>query len=110
MSETQITIEIAEIILGVLNNPAFKGFKDFLVKEYHISRRMLTPRHLMRCNSITFFRLMAGMYNYLPEKVFDKMLEDIKNKTKSFAELEDGSLEALIKAHAGSPIKKKKKN
>lgn len=109
MSEIEITTELAEIILGVVNNPTHPGLKDLIVKEYHISRRLLTPRHLMRCNSITFFRLMTGMYNYLPEKVFDKMLEDIKNKTKSFAELEDGSLEALIKAHAGSPINRKKK-
>jgi len=107
MSETQITIELAKIILGVINNPAHKGLKDLLVKDYHISRRMLTPKKLMRCSSTTFFRLMSALYENLPEKEFDKMLDDIKKKTKSFVDLDDGSLEALIKAHEGSPINKK---
>lgn len=108
MSETQITTELAEIILSVVNNPAHHGLKDLLVKEYHISRRMLTPRNLLRCSSTTFFRLMSALYQILPEKEFDKMLDDVKKKTKSFVDLDDGSLEALIKAHAGSPIRKKK--
>ena len=109
MSENEILKELAEIILNVINDPAHHGLKERLVKEYHISRRTLTPRNLLRCSSITFFRLMTGLYDCLSEKEFDKMLEAIKEKTKSFVDLEDGSLEVLIRAHAGSPIKKKKK-
>ena len=109
MSESQITMELAEIILSVVNNPAHRGLKDRIVKQYHISRRMLTPRNLLRSSSTTFFRLMSALYENLPEKEFDKMLDDVKNKTKSFVDLDDGSLETLIKAHEGSPIKKQKK-
>jgi hypothetical protein len=36
------------------------------------------------------------------------MLDDIRDATVDFAELEDGSPEALIKSHAGSPINRKR--
>ena len=110
MSETQIQEKIAEIILSVVNKPNYPDLKDILVNEFHISRRMLTPKKLFRSGNATFFRMMLGICSRVTEEDFNKMLNDIRDKTVDFAELEDGSLEALIKAHAGSPIKKKKKN
>ena len=56
MSESLITTEIAEIILGVVSNPRYPGLKALICKEYHISRGMLTPQKLLRMNGITFFR------------------------------------------------------
>ena len=48
MSEIEITEKIAEIILSVVNNPKYPDLKDLLVNEYHISRRMLTPKKLFK--------------------------------------------------------------
>ena len=61
MSETQITSEIAEIILDVVNNPEHPHLKDLIVSEHHISRRMLTPDKLLHLGGITFFRLMMAI-------------------------------------------------
>lgn len=108
MSEIEITEKIAEIILSVVNNPKYPDLKDLLVNEYHISRRMLTPKKLFKSGNATFFRLMVGIYSRVTEKDFQKMLDDIRDATVDFAELEDGSPEALIKAHAGSPIGRKR--
>lgn len=107
MSETQITSEIAEIILGVVNNPAHSGLKDLIVKEHHISRRMLTPDKLLHLGGITFFRLMIAIAQNVAEAEYKLMLDRMREATLNFAELEDGSPEAVCRAHAGSPIKKK---
>lgn len=109
MSETQIEEKIAEIILDLVNKPNYPDLKDILVNEFHISRRMLTPKKLFRSGNATFLRMMLCFCRYVSEKELDKMLDDIRDETKSFADREDGSLEALIKAHAGSPINRKKK-
>ena len=108
MSETQITEKIAEIILSVVNNPKYPDLKDILVNEYHISRRMLTPKKLFKSGNATFFRLMVGIIQNVSKDEYTKMLNDIRDATVDFAELEDGSPEALIKAHAGSPINRKR--
>lgn len=107
MSEHQITKEIAEVILGVVNNPKYPDLKDIIVNEYHVSRRMLTPSKLLRIGSVTFFRLMVAIQQNVTEKEFEKMLDGIKQKTVTFAELKDGSPEAIMLAHAGSPIHRK---
>ena len=104
MSEIEITKKIAEIVLSVVNDPKYPNLKDILVNEYHISRRMLTPDKLLHASGATFFRLMMGICQNVTEKEFQKMLDNIKGVTVAFSELEDGSPEALIKAHAGSTI------
>ena len=108
MSETQIEEKIAEIILDLVNKPNYPDLKDILVNEFHISRRMLTPKKLFKSGNATFFRMMLGICSRVTEVDFQKMLDDIRDATVDFAELEDGSPEALIKAHAGSPINRKR--
>lgn len=108
MSEIEITEKIAEIILSVVNNPKYPDLKDILVNEYHISRRMLTPKKLFKSGNATFFRLMVGIIQNVSKDEYTKMLNDIRDATVDFSELEDGSPEALIKAHAGSPINRKR--
>ena len=104
MSENQITKEIAEVILALVNKPKYPDLKDILVKEYHISRRMLNPEKLLSMGGVSFFRLMMALYQNVTEREFKMMLDAIRDKTVMFAELEDGSPEAVILAHAGSPI------
>jgi hypothetical protein len=62
------------------------------------------PHKLLHESSATFFRLMRGICQNVTEKKFQKILDDITRATVVFSELEDGSPEALIKAHAGSSI------
>ena len=109
MSETRITTEIAEIILGAVSNPRYPGLKDLICREYHISRGMLTTQKLLRMNSITFFRLMYAIAQNVAPKDYNDMLEKLKEKTLSVAEMEDDTYEEIKKAHAGSPIGKKRK-
>ena len=109
MSEAKIFEEIAEIVLGVVNNPKYPDLKDIIVNEYHISRRLLTPKYYIRADCSTKFRLDIAICQNVSDKEYNEMHDEIREKKKSFADREDGSLEALIKAHAGSPINRKKK-
>lgn len=107
MQESQITTQIAEIILDVVNSPAHPYLKEVIVTESHISRRMLTPKKLLHLSGITFFRLMMAIAQHVVESEYNRMLDRMREATRNFAELEDGSPEAVCRAHAGSPIKKK---
>jgi hypothetical protein len=49
-----------------------------------------------------------AIYQNIPDADYLQMLKDINEETMTFADLEDGSPEALIKAHAGSPIGRKR--
>ena len=109
MIENQITTEIAEIILDVVNNPAYPGRKDLISEDYHISRGMLTPKKLLRISSLTFFRLMLAIADTVSEKEYNHMLDRLKMKTLTIARLDDGTNEAIKAAHAGSPIGKNHK-
>ena len=109
MSETKITTEIAEIILGVVSNPRYPGLKSLICREYHISRGMLTPQKLLQTNGVTFFRLMYAIAQNVTPREYNDMLERLKEKTLSVAEMEDNTYEEINKAHSGSPIGKKRK-
>ena len=107
MSETQIITGIAEIILSVVNNPAHPKLKNLIIKQYHISRGMLKPDKLLHIDGITFFRLMMAIAQNVVEAEYNFMLDRMREATLNFAELEDGSPEAVARAHAGSPINRK---
>lgn len=109
MKEQLILEQIAEIILGVVNNPKYPGRKARICKNYHISPSMLTPKRLLRMKSDTFFRLMMAIAQEVSdEQEYHEMLEKIKMLTLEVAEMEDGTPEAIIKAHEGSIIGRKK--
>ena len=64
---------------------------------------------MVRGNNSTFFRLMAGLSLEAPqENEFFEMLDKMKYLTLEVAEMEDGTPEAIIKAHEGSIIGRKK--
>lgn len=109
MTEKQILEQIAEMILSVVNDPKYPGRKTRICKMYHISPGALTPEKLLRTRSDTFFRLMMALAQEVPyEEECHEMLEKIKNFTFEVAEMEDGTPEAIINAHAGSIIGRKK--
>ena len=106
MSEIEINEKIAEIILDVVNS--YPGLKGKIVKDYYTSRSILTPKKLFRADWSTRFRLRMAIYQNIPDNDYLKMLRDINDETMTFSDLEDGSPEALINAHAGSPIGRKR--
>ena len=109
MTEKEVLKKFAEIILDVVNNPQYPGRKARICRMYHISPNVLTPEKLPRANQITFFRLMMGLYQEVPhDQEYYDMLEKMCRLTLEVAEMEDGTPEAIINAHAGSIIGRKK--
>lgn len=109
ITEQEVMRKLAEIILDVVNNPKYPGRKSRICKNYHISPNVLTPEKLPRTNQFTFFRLMMGIYQEVPhDQEYYDMLEKMRRLTLEVAEMEDGTPEAIIKAHAGSIINRQK--
>lgn len=109
MTEQEVMRKLAEIILDVVNNPKYPGRKSRICKNYHISPNVLTPEKLPRTNQFTFFRLMMGIYQEVPhDQEYYDMLEKMRRLTLEVAEMEDGTPEAIIKAHEGSIIDRQK--
>ena len=109
MSEKKVLEQIAGVVLSVVNNPEYPGRKTRICKTYHISPGALTPEKLLRTRSDTFFRLMMALAQEVPhEKECLEMLEKIRDFTFKVAEMEDGTPEAIIKAHEGSAVGRKK--
>lgn len=108
-TEDEILIEFYEIILDVVNNPKYPGRKARICKNYCISPNSLKAEKMVRGNNSTFFRLMAGLSLEAPqENEFFEMLDKMKYFTIEVAERLDGTFEAIIKAHEGSIIGRKK--
>ena len=106
--EEKVLAELFEIVLEVVDNPKDRRRKSRISKNYHISRNVLTPEKLPRTNQVTFFRLMIALSQEAEMKEFNDMLEKMKYLTLEVAEMEDGTPEAIIKAHEGSIIGRKK--
>lgn len=108
MTEHQVRLKIADIVLGVVNNPMYPDRKARICKYYHISKRMLTREKLLDMKGSTYFRLMLAIAQMVPYEEYDDMLARQRELTLSIAEMEDGTPEAIIKAHEGSRIGVKK--
>lgn len=109
MTEQTILKRAAGVVLSVVNNPEYPGRKKRICEMYHISPGALTPEKLLRMNGTTFFRLMMGLAQEVPhEQEYHEMLEKLKYLTLEVAEMEDGTPEAIIKAHEGSAVGRKK--
>ena len=109
ITEQEVMRKLSEIILDVVNNPKYPGRKARISRMYHISPNVLTPEKLPRTNQVTFFRLMMGLYQDVPhDQEYDDMLEKMRRLTLEVAEMEDGTPEAIIKAHEGSIIGRQK--
>ena len=106
--EEKVLAELFEIVLEVVDSPKDRRRKSRISKNYHISRNVLTPEKLPRTNQVTFFRLMIALSQEAEMKEFNDMLEKMKYLTLEVAEMEDGTPEAIIKAHEGSIIGRQK--
>ena len=109
MTELEALTKSAVVILDVVNNPEYPGRKTRICRNYHISPGTLTPEKLHRVSYATLFRLMMGLYQEVPhEQEIHEMLDRMKYLTFEVAEMEDGTPEAIIEAHKGSKIGRKK--
>ena len=109
MTELEVMKKSAEVFLNVVNNPKYPGRKARICKIYHSSPSTLTPDKLHRTSYATLFRLIMGLFQEVPyEEELHKRLDNLKYWTFKVAEMEDGTPEAIINAHAGSIIGRKK--
>ena len=108
MTEIQVRLKIADIVLSVVNNPKYPDRKARICKYYHISKRMLTREKLLDMKGSTYFLLMIAIAQIASYEEFEDMLARQRELTLSIAEMEDGTPEAIIKAHEGSRIGVKK--
>ena len=108
-TETDIEVSLAEEILGMIKNPKYKTNVKAFCQEYHVVRHRLTSKKLFSMTDRTLFRIMFGIAQLVPLEDFVNMCIRIAHITYRVASMNDGSPEAIIQAHAGSPIGRKKK-
>ena len=109
ITEANIEALFAEIVLGIIKNPVHKTNVNTFCSEYHIDRNKLTSKQVFSMNNRTLFRLMLGIAQLASLKEYLIMCYRFAKLTYHVANREDGSPEAIIRAHAGSPIKRKVK-
>ena len=107
ITEKDIETEFAEIVLGIIKNPAHETNVEVFCKEYHVDRTKLTSKKVFSLSNRTLFRLMMGIAQLATLKEYLSMCYRFGILTYRVANREDGSPEAIINAHAGSPIGKK---
>ena len=96
---------LSEVILDVVKNAKDASIKAFC-EEYHIARERMTSNFFTLSNG-TLFRIMMGIAQLVSLQEFLTMCIRIAIITYYVAN-NDGTAEAIKKAHAGSPIGKKR--
>ena len=107
MTETEIESLMAEVIIGVVKKPAHKTNIKVFREENHLDRTKLTSKKLFSMTNCTLFRIMLGVAHLVPLEEFLTMCIRIAIITYYVSNKGDGSAEAIIKAHEGSPIERK---
>lgn len=107
-TEKEIERLFAELVLDVIKNPANKTNIDTFCREYHIDRRKLTSKKVFSINNRTLFRLMLGLAQLASFKEYFMLCINFAIITFCVANSDDGSPEAILEAHTGSPINRKK--
>ena len=110
ITETDIEAFFAKVVLGIIKNPAHKTNVDTFCSEYHINRNKLTSKKVFSMKNQTLFRLMMGIAQLASFREYMYMCFCFALYTYHVANRDDGSPEAIIHAHKGSPIKGKRKH
>lgn len=110
IKEEEIEALMSEVILGVVKDPVNKTNAEDFCAENCLDRRKLTSKSLFRMLNGTLFRLMMGIAQLASLKDYLTMCIRIALITYWVATMDDGSPEAIKKAHAGSPIGRRKNN
>lgn len=110
INETDIESLMSEVILGIVKNPDYETNMKVFCEENHIDRNKITAKKIFRMLNGSLFRLMMGIAQLASLKDYLTMCIRIALITYCVATMDDGSPEAIKKAHEGSPIKRKGKN
>lgn len=107
ITEQDIEVMFAEIFLGIIKNPANKTTVETFCSEYHLDRNKLTSKKFFSmCNGASF-RLWMGIAQLADIKEYLQACMKIAIITYFVANSCDGSPEAILQAHKGSPMKRK---
>ena len=109
ITEKDIEAFFAETVLGIIKNPVHQTSVITFCREYHIDRNKLTSKQVFSMSNRTLFRLMMGIAQLASLREYLIMCYRFAKLTYRVANREDGSPEAIIQAHAGSPINRKRK-
>ena len=104
IKENQIESLMAEFILGVVKNPENETTVKVFCEETHINRDMVTKKKFFRMRNSTLFRIMMGIAHLSSLEEYLTLCLRFAIITYCVAHLDDGSPEAIMKAHSGSPI------
>jgi hypothetical protein len=110
IKESDIAASFTEEILGLIKNSRSKTNVATFCQENHLDRNNLSSKKFFRMTNRTLFRIMLGIAQLVSRADFLDMCTRIGLITYDLAESEDGSLEAIKRSHAGSPIGRKKKS
>lgn len=107
-TEKEIETMFAEAVLDIIKNPAHETNVDTFCREYHLDRTKLTSKRLFSFSQSSMYRLMTGIAQLGTLMEYIWLCLRFAVITYRVANMEDGTPEAILRAHAGSPIKKKK--
>lgn len=106
--ESDIEELMAGEILGVIKDPANKTSVEVFCRENHIDRNKITSKKMFKMKNGTLLRIMMGVAHLVSLEAYLTMCIRIAIITYYVSNKGDGSAEAIMKAHEGSPIGKKK--
>lgn len=104
LTEKKVEALMAEVILDVVKDPANDSSAKVFCAENCLDRHRLTSKAIFSMQNATLFRIMMGIAQLASLKDYLTMCIRMALITYFVAKMEDGSPEAIRKAHAGSPI------
>ena len=107
ISEEREEVLFVEACLEIIKNPEHKTNVEKFCKEYHIDRNKLTSGKLFSTYTRTLNLLMIGIAQIASFEEYISLCTYFSVLNYYVANSYDGTSEAIINAHAGSPIKKK---
>ena len=107
-TEKEIEKCFAEAFLSIIKNPDHKTNVDTFCHEYHLDRTKLTSKNFFSMYNGSLFRLWLGIAQLATLKEYIMLCLRFAIITYRVAQSTDGSPEAILRAHEGSPIKRKK--
>lgn len=107
MTEQDVELLMTEEILGVVKKVHDTNVKVFC-EENHLDRSKLTSKKLLSMKNSTLLRIMLGVAHLVSLEAYLTMCIRIAIITYFVSNNGDGSAEAILKAHEGSPIGRKK--
>mgnify|MGYP007056247686 CR=1 FL=1 len=88
MTENQFLRNLAEIILGYVNNK-YRGFRHDVQTVGHFNGSVFMPKRMFHHVASTFFRFLLCMAASMTEQEFKRMMFELANYICEVADSED---------------------